>query len=236
MSTLEATFRKKLVLEMAEIRQILGSVSRVTAFRRLRELPYCSSYSHRGKHYTLEDIPDYDAHGVWVHGTICFSCYGTLQDAAVALVEQSPCGCTASELRTMLRIDVLNAVKRLIDQGRLIRRHVGSEYVYLTPGQSAVQLTARKRDLQPDWECGPKNDLSDHLSAFLSTLSERQRRLYLGFESLKLGRGGDKSIAAWAGVNAKTVARGRRELVDQDICVERVRAAGAGRPPLKKTT
>lgn len=65
-------------------------------------------------------------------------------------------------------------------------------------------------------------------------MNEKQRRLYLGFESLKIGYGGDIKIANETGVNVKTVARGRKELTMKKITPGRIRKEGAGRPALKK--
>jgi len=75
----------------------------------------------------------------------------------------------------------------------------------------------------------------EHLKTFLSVLNEKQRRLYLGLESIKLGRGGDVRMSSVAGVDVKTIARGRRELLSKQIEIDRIRRRGAGRPPLKKT-
>ena len=69
----------------------------------------------------------------------------------------------------------------------------------------------------------------------LTVLDEQQRRLYLGRESLRVGRGGDRQISRMSGVNVKTIASGRRQLQQRQITTERLRAVGAGRPPLKKT-
>jgi hypothetical protein len=69
---------------------------------------------------------------------------------------------------------------------------------------------------------------------FLSTLNERQRRLYAGLESLKLGYGGDNYIAGLFGMDPHTVARGRRELVNGDWDTSRLRAEGGGRSPVEK--
>lgn len=80
-----------------------------------------------------------------------------------------------------------------------------------------------------------REELAEHLKTFLSVLNEKQRRLYLGFESLKIGYGGDVQMALSVGVNAKTVSRGRKELLGKVIDGGRVRRKGAGRPPLKKT-
>ena len=46
--------------------------------------------------------------------------------------------------------------------------------------------------------------------------------------------GGDIQMAIASGVNVKTVARGRKELLAQKINLGRIRRKGAGRPPLKK--
>ena len=79
---------------------------------------------------------------------------------------------------------------------------------------------------------------SDELRAaiilFWSLLDEQQRRLYAGLESLKLGSGGDQQIADYLQLDSHTVAKGRRQLLAQDVMVDRIRKAGAGRKPAKK--
>ena len=69
---------------------------------------------------------------------------------------------------------------------------------------------------------------------FFSVLNEKQKRLFAGIESLRLGRGGDRQIAQWLGLHPQTIAQGREELLKRDLEIERVRRAGAGRPPLEK--
>jgi hypothetical protein len=69
---------------------------------------------------------------------------------------------------------------------------------------------------------------------FFSLLDEKQRRLYAGLEALKTGRGGDTRIAELLGLDTGTVARGRRELLDQDVEVGRIRRTGGGRRRLEK--
>ena len=69
------------------------------------------------------------------------------------------------------------------------------------------------------------------LLLFCSMLDERQRRLYAGLESLKLGHGGDAYIASLLGLDPHTVSRGRKELMNDDLPPDgRVRTKGAGRP------
>ena len=69
---------------------------------------------------------------------------------------------------------------------------------------------------------------------FLSLLNEKQRRLYAGLESLKIGYGGDKKIAKWFGLDVQTVAKGRKELFNVEINEQRIRKKGGGRITLEK--
>jgi hypothetical protein len=68
-----------------------------------------------------------------------------------------------------------------------------------------------------------------------AVLDERQRRLVLGAAARRLGRGGIKRVAASVGVDAETGGRGVREVAVGPVADGRVRAAGAGRPPVTDT-
>ena len=64
------------------------------------------------------------------------------------------------------------------------------------------------------------------LLLFFSMLNEKQRRLYAGLESLKLGHGGDAYIAGIFGIDPHTVARGRRELMERQVDGQNLRIQG----------
>ena len=68
-----------------------------------------------------------------------------------------------------------------------------------------------------------------------AVLDERQRRLVLGAAARRLGRGGIKKVAAGVGVDPETVRRGVREVAAGPLADGRVRAVGAGRPPVTET-
>jgi hypothetical protein len=68
-----------------------------------------------------------------------------------------------------------------------------------------------------------------------AVLDERQRRLVLGSAARRLGRGGIKKVAAAVGVDPETVSRGVKEIAAGPVADGRVRAAGAGRPPVTET-
>jgi hypothetical protein len=82
------------------------------------------------------------------------------------------------------------------------------------------------------------DEVPDELKAaivlFFSMLDEKHRRLYAGLESLKLGYGGDQRIAEFVGMDPHTVAKGRRELIDKDFEIDRIRKAGGGRKRVEK--
>ena len=79
-----------------------------------------------------------------------------------------------------------------------------------------------------------EEELKASILLFYSLLDERQRRLYAGLESLKLGRGGDRQMAGLLELDPHTVARGRQQLLAQDVEVERARKVGGGRKPVEK--
>ena len=75
--------------------------------------------------------------------------------------------------------------------------------------------------------------LHEKMNILVSTLDERQRRLYAGLESKKLGHGGDRQVSLITGLNVDTIARGRREL-DEPELLGRIRKTGGGRPAVEK--
>jgi len=78
------------------------------------------------------------------------------------------------------------------------------------------------------------DELKAAIILFFSLLDEQQKRLYAGLESMKLGHGGDRKIAELLGLDVGTIARGRQQLLAQDVELERVRTTGGGRPSLEK--
>ena len=233
---LTRAFNTHKVLTLEQVKSALGTPVKMTALRKLRQLDYHSSYSHAGRYYTLERLARWDGHGLWVYTGIRFSRHGTLVETIAQLVDSATGGWLATELEALLGVRVQAALLTLYRRGRVLRHPIGGEYLYVSVQGGSAQLEHRQEHLQAEAAAlmGPEEDIRPHLTAFLATLNEKQRRLYAGFESLRLGRGGDTIVAGWTGLNAKTVARGRRELQTGGVTMDRVRAVGAGRPAAKK--
>lgn len=232
-------FNQHKIATLDQLRDALGSPARCTVFRKLTDLQYLSSYSHRGKYYTLKSIARFSEQGLWSFRSVWFSRFGNLLQTCQALVHHSEAGYSAGELKDIVQVKTKHALTQLVRDGRLSRKTFDSVYVYLS-GQKDVasrQIEARNALLQqspaalmvanPDLATAEAKAL---LVLFCSMLNEKQRRLYAGLESLKLGHGGDAHIASILGMDPHTVAKGRKELMDADLSPsDRVRAKGAGR-------
>lgn len=235
--------RQQKIATLLELMEALGSGARRTVFRKLAALEYRSSYSHRGSYYTLDEIAQFDHLGLWSHREVWFSVRGTLLESACALVEAADEGYFVEELDNVLHVGTKDALRELVQSERLVRAEVAGRFLYCAAdaGRRRRQLLARRARLAEPEAFGslPETAIVPHelraaIVLFFSMLDEKQRRLYAGLEALKTGRGGDARIAQLLSLDVGTVARGRRELLAQDVEVERVRAAGGGRKPVEK--
>jgi len=226
------------IATLDQLKAALGNPARCTLFRKLAQLEYLSSYSHRGKFYTLRSIARFTEPGLWTFQSVWFSLFGNLLQTADFLVNRSEAGYNAAELKEVLHVKTKHALAQLVRCGRLQRKKYDSVYVYLSVEDAVArkQEKARKVRLNKSFSSVIVNnpDLAVEeakaiVVLFCSMLDERQRRLYAGLESLKLGHGGDSYIALLLGMNPHTVARGRQELISRDLSSKRVRATGGGR-------
>jgi hypothetical protein len=231
--------RLKKIATLPELKQALGTDIDTTVFRKLKELSYRSSYSHRGRYYTLAEIPQFDPHGLWSFQTVWFSRWGNLLTTLEALVNAAPQGYFANQLLPVLHVEVKDALLRLVEQHRIARQQITGLFLYCSQDAALRRRQVLARQALSDIpgsaaaEVSPE-ELKASLVLFSSLLDERQRRLYAGLESLKMGRGGDQKLAELLQLDPHTVARGRKQLLAQEVEWERVRKPGAGRKPVGK--
>jgi len=233
--------RKERIATLPQLKQVLGTDADITVFRKLKELAYHTSYSHRGSFYTLDEIAAFDHRGLWSCDEVWFSRLGTLKATAEAFVTQAPAGYFAAELDDLLHLPVKEPLLQLVRQGKLARQAVSGLYLYCAADQKQRQrqLLARQALREQPAAGGirpshPADEMRAAIILFASMLDEQQRRLYAGLESLQLGRGGDRQIATLLDLDPHTVAKGRRQLLAQEVEVDRVRRAGGGRKRTEK--
>ena len=228
--------RRNRIATLPQLKELLGTEADITIFRKLKELSYRTSYSHRS-FYTLDEIAAFDERGLWSCDSVWFSRHGTLVATAEVCVTQAPAGYFASELEDILHVPVKEPLLRLVQQDRIVRQTVSGLYLYCASSFRTMQqqLQARQVLLESAAAASPDSS-SDELRAaivlFASLLDEKQRRLYAGLESLQLG--GDSQIADLLHLDPHTVAKGRRQLLAQEVEVGRVRGVGGGRKPVEK--
>ncbi len=233
--------RKNRIATLPQLKQLLGTEANITVFRKLKELSYRTSYSHRGSFYTLDEIVTFDQRGLWSFDSVWFSFHGTLVATAEDHVTRSEAGYFASELEVILHVPVKEPLLQLVAQDRIVRQPVSGMYLYCAADPQTRQRQLLARQALPDQAATASAittaaSVSDELRAaivlFASLLDEQQRRLYAGLESLQLG--GDRQIAELLGLDPHTVAKGRRQILAKEVEADRVRAVGGGRKPVEK--
>lgn len=220
-------FHRQQIATLPELKVALGTTVDQTVFRKLATLDYTTSYSHRGAYYTLDSLARYDAQGLWSHQGVHFSKYGTLLDTVAELASRAPAGCFADELADQVHVPVKDALRQLVERGRLQRRPCPDRFLYGAAERGRWQEQWTARQVEAD-------ELPAAIALFYSLLDEQQRRLYAGLESLQEGHGGDQRMAELLALDVATVARGRRELLAGEVLRDRVRRAGGGRKPVEK--
>lgn len=238
---LKKFFKQTKIATIDELKKILGTDVAVTIFRKLREQKYQSSYSHRGKYYTIEGIANFNNKGLWCHQSVWFSNAGNLLETIVSFVNRSTAGYHSEELENALHVVVKQALLTLLERKQISRQKVDGLYLYCSSEREVKnkQIDIRRGlNSNDDLRSLGSEMISDELKAaiilFYCALSEKHRRQYAGLESLKLGYGGDRKIADLLGIDVHTVARGRNELIEKDISFSGVRMAGGGRKSLEK--
>ncbi len=238
--TLLTALKCKKTMSMAELKDTLGSQCRMTVLRKLRELDYITSYSHSGKYYSLERIARYNQHGIWSFQSAMFSKVKSLKKTIEFQINNSKKGFSASELHKILKVKVEDVLLELVKNNTITRKKMYGLYIYYSTVSNLKkeqELTRKDKMQSLGIEMTPDvlmHELKAALIIFYSTLNEKQRRLYAGYESLRIGYGGDKRIGELLDIDQKTVAKRRHELLGEKSDINNIREPGGGRKSVKK--
>ena len=153
--------RRYRIVDIETLFDALETGSRMSVFRRLCEVGYLTSYTHRGSYYTLSEIPVFDEHGLWFHQGVGFSRAGTLKQAVAEEVLSSDAGCTHRELELLLRVRVHNQLLELVRETRIGRKLLVGCHLYVSgeKERGLQQLAQRKLlDSKQPQALGPLSD------------------------------------------------------------------------------
>lgn len=139
LKALSAFFKKAVIAQLPELYKLLDTTSRMSVFRRLRDLDYLSSYSHLGCYYTLSYVAHFDSQGLWFYGGVGFSRFGSLKKTVIQLIEQSTAGRTHEELEKQLHLRVHNTLLELVRCDKITREKFKGVFLYLSIHSDTAQ-------------------------------------------------------------------------------------------------
>jgi hypothetical protein len=145
----ENLLHKRRVVTMSDLCEVIGSSSRMTVFRRLRQIEYVTSYTHAGRYYTLYDIARFDSDGIWFYDDIGFSQNGSLKNTVTYLVDGSDAGKFHFDLERQLRVRVHNVLLDLVQSKQIVRIKFEGQYLYLSSDKAQRTKQIQQRDKLP---------------------------------------------------------------------------------------
>jgi len=138
------TFHAPRVLTLEQLCRTMDA-SRSTVLRRLEEHGYHSSYNQGGKFFTIDEVAQFDARGLWFWKAARFSTHGSLKETVWHLVEDSQQGMTQEELASLLEVRTHNPLLELVEEGWIHRERLGPTFVYLSHKVTRRREQIRRR-------------------------------------------------------------------------------------------
>lgn len=150
------TFRRRKIMTLVEVAELIHS-SIHTARRRLRAWRAHNSFNRNGRYYTLPDVPEFDANGLWRWRGVFFSQHGNLKRTVVELVRRSQAGLDAGEMRSLLGLEPRSFLSAFADHPQLRREKAQGRFVYYSSDpavysgqrQHRCELSAKGREPTP---------------------------------------------------------------------------------------
>src|ERR1039457_5587294 len=118
------------IATLPDLKRALGTDVDLTVFRKLKQLDYLTSYSHRGRFYTLPEIAHFGADGLWSCEPAWFSRHGPLLATAEAFLRNSVAGYFADELSEILQVGAQDVLRQLVQQNRIGRELISGLFFY----------------------------------------------------------------------------------------------------------
>jgi hypothetical protein len=138
-------FGRRKTMTLGEVAEFIRS-SIHTARRRLKQWRATNSYNHNGRYYTLPDVPEFDDNGLWRWRGMFFSQYGNLKQTVIAVVQRSPAGLDAGELRALVGLDPRSFLSAFAAEPKLRREKTQGRFIYYG-ADTAVYNGQRERRL-----------------------------------------------------------------------------------------
>jgi hypothetical protein len=145
LESLKRLFEKEKVLTIEDISKVVDVKSQRTVRRYIKELKYITSYTHKGRYYTLEETAKFNEQGLWHYDDVGFSKHGGLFDTITYFVERSEAGMTSQELQSEAHTVVKYALLDLVEKDKVARSKPNKVYVYVSPNPAVAKKQLQKR-------------------------------------------------------------------------------------------
>ena len=113
-----------------------------TIRRYLKQLSAITSYTHSGRYITLSSIPEFDSNGIWFYRKIGFTKFSSSLDLIVQVINSSKTGLTREDIQKIVRIQIFQQIRVLLERNQIHRVKVGNKYLYI-PEKAASDKKAR---------------------------------------------------------------------------------------------
>lgn len=181
---------------LAQLAEVLRFAP-ITIRRLLVRIGYFRSFTHNGKWYTVTDVPDFSAEGLWHYRDIGFSQKGSLTNTIVHLVDRSPCGLSAADLNQKLQHPCHPVLTNLHKEEKLDRIKLGGEYRYLSVQPRLNRRQRSALELETEEPPGPPEALGTQAALFV--LIEHVKSPGLDFEQIAARVSKERGLIVTAG-------------------------------------
>jgi len=141
---LNRTFKKFKVLTLAQVSKS-NECSIRTVQRQFAALAVLRSYNKNSRYYTLPDIPEFNAHGIWCHRDILFSKYGNLRKTMKHLILVSEYGLSGNEIGDIVNLLPRSFMHHFREMEGIFREKYRGVYVYFSNDPAIYSKQRLKR-------------------------------------------------------------------------------------------
>ena len=144
----------KIVIEEWKIKKVfllkeltdLLKCSEITIKCYLRKWNAISSYNNNSKYYTLPEIAEFDAKGLWNYNGIGFSKNGNLIQTIVHLISLSSNGLYVKDIADILHHDCTSLISRIFNRKYLMRKRFIGKYIYFSADEDIYERQLKERE------------------------------------------------------------------------------------------
>jgi len=141
---LNRMFKKFKVLTLNQVSKTRDCSIR-TVQRQFAALAVLRSYNKNSRYYTLPDIPEFNAHGIWCHRDILFSKYGNLRKTMKHLILVSEYGLSGNEIGDIVNLLPRSFMHHFREMEGIFREKYRGVYVYFSNDPAIYSKQRLKR-------------------------------------------------------------------------------------------